>query len=37
MLYRSLIRAVGLAAALMITIDAAHAFDDAKYPNWKGQ
>ena len=37
MLYRSLIRAVGLAAALMITIGAAQAFDDAKYPNWKGQ
>ena len=37
MLYWSLIRVVGLAAALMITIGAAQAFDDAKYPNWKGQ
>src|SRR3977135_3268683 len=37
MLYRSLIRAVGLAAALMITIHAAHALDDSKHPSWKGQ
>jgi hypothetical protein len=37
MLYWSLVRFVGLAAALMITVGAARAFDDAKYPNWKGQ
>lgn len=36
MLCRSLIRAVELVAALTITIGAAQASDDAKYPNWKG-
>jgi len=34
---RSLIRALELVAALTITIGAAQASDDAKYPNWKGQ
>jgi hypothetical protein len=37
MLCRSLIRAVELVAALTITVGAAQAADDAKYPNWKGQ
>jgi len=29
--------ALALAAALMVTIGAARAADDAKYPNWKGE
>jgi hypothetical protein len=29
--------AVALAIALMMTVGGVHAFDDAKYPNWKGQ
>lgn len=29
--------AVALAIALMMTAGGVHAFDDAKYPNWKGQ
>jgi hypothetical protein len=37
MLYRSAILAVGMVVALTITIGAAQAFDDAKYPNFKGQ
>jgi hypothetical protein len=37
MRYRSLICALELVAALAITIGAAQASDDAKYPNWKGQ
>jgi hypothetical protein len=28
---------LALAAALMVTIGGAHAADDTKYPNWKGQ
>ena len=35
--YRCLIRAVEVVAALALTIGAAQAFDDAKYPDWKGQ
>jgi hypothetical protein len=34
---RSLLGAVALAAALLTTIAGAQAFDDAKYPNLKGQ
>ena len=33
----SLIRTVGLAAALLTTMGSAQAFDDSKYPNLKGQ
>ena len=33
----SLIRTVGLVAALLTTIGSAQAFDDSKYPNLKGQ
>ena len=29
--------AVALAVALMMTVGGVQAFDDAKYPNWKGQ
>ncbi len=29
--------AVAFAVALMVTVGGVHAFDDAKYPNWKGQ
>ena len=29
--------AVAVAAALMVTVGGVQAFDDAKYPNWKGQ
>jgi hypothetical protein len=36
MLYRSLIAAIVL-ASLVLSIGDAHAWDDAKYPNWKGQ
>src|SRR5438128_1525420 len=34
---RSLIAAIALTTALLTTLTAAQAFDDAKYPNWKGQ
>jgi hypothetical protein len=37
MWFRSSTRAVALAAALMVTVGAAAAADEAKYPNWKGQ
>jgi hypothetical protein len=37
MLERRSICAITLAAALTLTIGGARAFDDAKYPNWKGQ
>src|ERR1700681_4320506 len=37
MLYRSAILAVEMVVALTITIGAAQAFDEAKYPNFKGQ
>ena len=37
MFVRGLIPAVALVAALSIACGAARAFDDAKYPNWKGQ
>jgi hypothetical protein len=37
MLWRSAINAVALGAALGVVIDGAQAFDDAKYPNLKGQ
>jgi hypothetical protein len=36
MFYRSSTGAFALAAALMVTMIAAQAADDAKYPNWKG-
>ncbi len=36
MLHQSSICAFVLAAALFTTIDAAPAFDDAMYPDWKG-
>jgi hypothetical protein len=37
MLARNTAGAVALAAALSVTTNAAPAFDDAKYPDWKGQ
>jgi hypothetical protein len=37
MLGRSSIGSIALAAVLMITFARAYAFDDARYPNWKGQ
>jgi hypothetical protein len=37
MLERSLIGSIALAAALAITTAGALAFDDTKYPDWKGQ
>jgi hypothetical protein len=37
MLYRSSIGAIALLAALFATFAGAHAFDDANYPDWKGQ
>jgi len=37
MLHRSSTGVLALAAALMVTMGAAPAADDAKYPNWKGQ
>ena len=37
MLSRSSIHAVALAAALLMIIRGAQAFDDAMYPDWKGQ
>jgi hypothetical protein len=36
-MHASLIRTVGLVAALLTTIGSARAFDDSKYPNLKGQ
>jgi hypothetical protein len=36
-MHASLIRTVGLVAALLTTIGNARAFDDSKYPNLKGQ
>ena len=37
MVYRSSIGAIALAAALCAATAGARAWDDAKYPNWKGQ
>jgi len=37
MLYRCSIAATALAGALIATVTAAHAADDSKYPNLKGQ
>src|SRR6202051_3238008 len=37
MLHGSSTAALALTAALMLTLGAAQAADDAKYPNWKGQ
>src|SRR6202163_125789 len=37
MLFRSLIGAVAVMATLIAASDGARAFDDAKYPNLKGQ
>ena len=37
MLHRTSIGAFALAAALMAAAGCAHAADDARYPNWKGQ
>jgi hypothetical protein len=37
MLYRSPLRAIAVMAALLMTAGGAFAFDDAKYPNLKGQ
>jgi hypothetical protein len=37
MLDRSPAGAIAPAAALCMASGGAHAFDDAKYPNWKGQ
>jgi hypothetical protein len=34
---RSLTGALGLAAMLTLSIDGAQAFDETKFPNWKGQ
>jgi hypothetical protein len=36
-LYRNSIRAIALAGALLATMGAAQAFDESKYPDWKGQ
>ena len=36
MLYRNLIGAIALAAP-SLTLTGARAFDDTKYPDWKGQ
>ena len=37
MLYRNSIGAIALAVALLVTMGAAQAFDESKYPDWKGQ
>src|SRR5713226_6111586 len=37
MLYRGPIASIALAAALCVSLADAQAFDDALYPNWKGQ
>ena len=37
MLYRGTIGAISLTMALSIPLFGAHAFDDSKYPDWKGQ
>jgi hypothetical protein len=37
MIGRSLVAATAMTAALWLTVDAAAAFDDSKYPNLKGQ
>jgi hypothetical protein len=37
MIYRSLIGAIALTAATVFTLAGAAAFDEAKYPDWKGQ
>ena len=37
MLWQNAIHAVALTAALLMTIGGAQAFDDAMYPDWKGQ
>jgi hypothetical protein len=37
MSYRNLLGAIALVAAPLMTPNGAHAFDDAKYPDWKGQ
>ena len=37
MLYRSSITAAALAAALAMPVAGAQAFDESKYPDWKGQ
>jgi len=37
MIYRSFIGSIALAAAIGLTVADATAFDEAKYPDWKGQ
>src|ERR1700732_2209561 len=37
MIYRSLIGSLALTVAMGLTIAGAAAFDEAKYPDWKGQ
>ena len=37
MRYRSMIEAIAVVAALSTTLSGAQAFDDAKYPDWRGQ
>jgi hypothetical protein len=37
MLYRCLTGAFALAATLTLSINGAQAFDETKFPNWKGQ
>jgi hypothetical protein len=37
MIYRSLIGSLALTAAVGLTVTGAAAFDEAKYPDWKGQ
>jgi hypothetical protein len=37
MRYRSLTGALALAAMLSLSIDGAQAFDETKFPDWKGQ
>ena len=37
MSYRNSIGALALAAALAVSVSGARAFDETKYPNWKGQ
>src|ERR1700692_3916417 len=37
MIYRSLIGSIALMVTMVLTISVAAAFDEAKYPDWKGQ
>ena len=37
MLYRGSIGLLGLMSAVLLAVTSAHAFDESKYPQWKGQ